>query len=274
MPELPEVETIRLSLKFLEGREIQKTSFSNLAPIETTNRRNLRKLLQNTQLQNLDRKGKYLMFRTAKGSLVLHLGMSGKLDYAPAGESRQDKHIHMRIDFSDGGKLYYIDARRFGTLSLSRTSDGQDNPFLDRLGPDYIDENFSEEAFLTRCRRHPGLNLKALALHQGIAAGLGNIYACETLYYAELDPRRRVEKTSDQALKKLHRAARRALNLGIQHGGSSLRDYVDGLGNRGVMKNFLQVYGREGQTTLDGRGQVQRITQQARSTWFSPQVQK
>jgi formamidopyrimidine-DNA glycosylase len=145
---------------------------------------------------------------------------------------------------------------------------------LQKLGPDYDDPNLRAEEFLRRCRAHPGLSLKALALHQGVAAGLGNIYACEALYGAELDPRRKVKRTRDDRLVGLLHQARRVLQLGIDKGGSSLRDYFDGLGNRGVMREFLQVYDREGMPTLDGRGTVRRIVQNARSTWFCPEVQR
>lgn len=275
MPELPEVETIRRSLLLLEGKHVAAIDFSKLAPVETTRPTQIRRALTERQIQRLERRGKYLLIRTDNGAaLVIHLGMTGRLTYFSQAPQRYEAHTHLTMKFSDGSSMTFQDPRRFGTLSLSLEETGQDNAFLARLGPDYLDPAFDEADYLQRCRRHEGLHLKALTLHQGIGAGLGNIYACESLYRASLDPRRRVKRTKDSELLALLEAARETLNLGIQHGGSSLRDYFDGLGNRGVMKEFLQVYDREGQRTLDGRGTVRRIVQQARSTWFSPEVQR
>lgn len=183
-------------------------------------------------------------------------------------------HTHMELRFADGSLLRYRDTRRFGTISLSQTGDGQDNPLLHRLGPDYLDPKLTPEIYVQRCRQHPGLNLKNLLLHQGVAAGLGNIYACEALYRAGLNPKQRVKRTKEASLIQLLLAVREILGLGIHHGGTTLRDYLDGLGNRGRMKEFLQVYDRKGLPTLDGRGQVIRIVQGNRATWYCPAVQK
>jgi formamidopyrimidine-DNA glycosylase len=275
MPELPEVETIRRSLKTLEGRHLVALDFSPLAPVETTQPRHIRRALAGHPILRLERRGKYLMIRsTGGGALVIHLGMSGRLTFFLDPPKKFENHTHLILRFGDGSALAFQDARRFGTLSLTESPDGEDNLFLQRLGPDYIDPLLTEEQFIARCRRHPGLNLKALALNQGIASGLGNIYACEALYRAGLDPRRKVRRSKSAELASFLEAARHSLELGIKHGGSSLRDYFDGLGNRGVMKDFLQVYDREGQVTLDGRGLVKRIIQQARSTFFCPEVQR
>jgi formamidopyrimidine-DNA glycosylase len=275
MPELPEVETIRRSLLFLEGKNIASLSFSRLAPVETTRPEILAKNFQGRRLHKLERRGKYLLLcNEDNAALVLHLGMSGRLQFFAAAPPKLDKHAHMFFEFVDGSMLIYQDARRFGTLSLSLHGERNDNAFLKRLGPDFLAEDWSAEDFVARCRRHPGIDLKSLTLHQGIAAGLGNIYACEALYRAGLSPRRRVRRAKSSELAALWEAARATLRLGIKMGGSSIRDYFDGLGNRGVMKEYLQVYDREGMRTLDGKGTVRRIVQQGRSTWYSPEVQR
>jgi len=273
MPELPEVETICRSLSFLQGRSTHSAHFSPLAPIEKTTPDALLQLFHQSSLQKIERRGKYLLLTTPLGSLVVHLGMTGQLRFFPK-PSPEPPHSHLTIRFNDNSRLLYIDARRFGTLSLTRENSGEDNPFLLRLGPDYDSHKLNPEDFLKRCRRHGGLSLKSLALNQGVAAGLGNIYACEALYEAGLSPKRLVRRTKDVELLRFLKAARSVLSRGIAKGGSSLRDYFDGLGNRGVMKEFLQVYDREGLATLDGRGKVKRIVQNARSTWYCPEVQK
>lgn len=275
MPEMPEVETTRRSLKILVGRTIESIHLSKLAPVETTTPTKICRTLNKTTIITLKRQGKYLLLQNEAGhALVIHLGMSGQLRFFEGNLPSPVKHIHMEIKFTDGSRLRFIDARRFGTLSLAQQVDYQDNPFLARLGPNYDDKNFSTREFIQRCRQHPKLSLKSLTLNQSVAAGLGNIYACEALYRAKLDPRRLVKSTPDRALAKLLHTAREALAQGLTYGGVSMRDYLSGLGHRATMKDFLLVYGREGQLSLDGRGKVHRIIQNARSTFFVPTVQK
>jgi formamidopyrimidine-DNA glycosylase len=275
MPELPEIETVRKSLKGVKGKIIQKLHLSQVAPVEYNSPQELRRSLTKKTLTNLSRHGKYLRLHTnGDADLVVHLGMSGQLRWRSPSDLQKIKHTHMEIIFQDDSKLCFIDPRRFGTLSLTKTKKGDDNPFLARLGPSYDDKKLTHEEFIQRCRRHPKLSLKNLALSQGVAAGLGNIYACETLYQANLHPQQLVQKTTDQELIQLLTSARHCLALGIHHGGTTFRDYLDGLGHRGQMKKFLQVYDREGEKTLDGRGIVIRIVQNARSTFFCPEVQR
>lgn len=275
MPELPEVETLRRSLKPLYGKSVARIRFSPLAPVEATKPRSIQDALQGQDIGEISRWGKYLLIRTASHTaLVLHLGMSGQLRFFSDEQTPAAPHTHMEIKFSDGSVLRFADPRRFGTLSLTQSPDGRDNPFLQRLGPDYLDGDLTDSKFIAACRRHSGISLKSLTLHQGIAAGLGNIYACEALYRARLDPRRLVGKTSEEKLITLLSAARRVLDKGIRYGGVSMRDYLDGNGHEGVMKKFLQVYDREGLSSLDGKGKVRRIVQNARSTWFVPSLQR
>lgn len=274
MPELPEVETIRRSLQGVAGRCIESIYFSALAPVETTTPKKIRVALLHQMMTAIDRHGKYLLFRTKSGAaLVVHLGMTGRLHFLQQPTPRP-QHTHLELIFTDHSRLQFIDARRFSTISITQDPAYRDNPFLKRLGPDFINGLVTPEAFVSRCRQHPGLTLKSLTLHQGVMAGLGNIYACESLYRAGLNPRRRVKRTSSEELKCLLAAARDILTTGIRQGGTTLRDYLDGLGNRGTMKKYLQVYGRDGMKTLDGRGLVKRIVQGQRATFYAPEVQK
>lgn len=272
MPELPEVETIRRSLLDLVGTMIAAASFSAVAPVRHTTAAQLRVALSEQRLVALQRRGKYLLFRLSSDStLILHLGMSGRIrrvtDDAPA-----PKHTHMTLQLSNGCALRYVDARRFGVITLATLA--LQNPYLANLGPEFDDPRFTAEAFIAHCRRHPALSLKMALLNQGTVAGLGNIYVCEVLYAAGLDPTRRLADTSDTELTRIHAATHAVLTRAIAHGGTSLRDYEDSWGQKGGMKAHLQVYGRDGESTLDGRGSVVRIVQQGRSTWYAPEVQK
>ncbi|MDO8494507.1 MAG: bifunctional DNA-formamidopyrimidine glycosylase/DNA-(apurinic or apyrimidinic site) lyase [Deltaproteobacteria bacterium] len=274
MPELPEVESIKRSLQGLVGKTIARFYFSRVAPVETTSPKQIEKTLHNKKISRLERRGKYLLLHTdPAASLVLHLGMTGKLLLLETPTPRE-KHTHMELLFSDGTLLRFIDPRRFGTISLACQSDGKDNPFLKKLGLEYNDSTQTRDDYIRQFRSHPKLSLKTALLHQGIIAGVGNIYACEALYRAKLDPRRLVQKTTDEALRKLLQALRQTLDMGIACQGTTLRDYQDGRGTKGSMQNFLQVYGREGKTALQSHHKVIRIIQNNRSTWFAPAVQK
>lgn len=286
MPELPEIETIRRSLDALRGAQMCAVTLSQLAPLAHASRADFRAMCRDKKIRALERIGKYLLLRldsTTPQRVIIHLGMSGQLrlftvptseKFSPQSHAPLPPHTHAVFTFANGDRLAYIDARRFGRLSLSRTDDGRDNPLLAALGPDYLDPQLSEKSFLARCRRHPKLNLKALALDQRIAAGLGNIYACEALYHARLDPRRAVYQCSDTELARLFAAAQHALALGIAHGGTTLRDYFDGQGARGRMQDFLCVYGKAHDATAKNSHTILRITQAGRSTWFDPTVQR
>lgn len=272
MPELPEVETIRRSLLDLVGTTIDAVTFSAVAPVKHTTAAQLRLALVKQRLMALQRRGKYLLFQLSSDStLILHLGMSGRIrrvtDDAPA-----PKHTHMTLQLSNRSALRYVDARRFGVITWATPA--RQNPYLAHLGPEFDDPQFNTATFIAQCRRHLKLSLKMALLNQGIVAGLGNIYVCEVLYAAGLHPTRCIADTSDAELTRIHAAIRTVLTRAIAHGGTSLRDYEDSWGQKGGMKAHLQVYGRDGESTLDGRGSVVRIVQQGRSTWFAPEIQK
>lgn len=272
MPELPEVETIRRSLLDLVGTTIDTATFSAVAPVKHISAAQLQMALAGQRLMALERRGKYLLFRlSSDNALILHLGMSGRIrrvtDDAPA-----PKHTHMTLQLSNGCALRYVDARRFGVITLA--THALQNPYLANLGPEFDDPQFTAVAFIAQCRRHPNLSLKMALLNQWIVAGLGNIYVCEVLYEAGLNPTRPIASTTETELTRVHAAIRAVLTRAITHGGTSLRDYEDSWGQKGGMKAHLQVYGRDGESTLDGRGSVVRIVQQGRSTWFAPEIQK
>lgn len=272
MPELPEVECIRRSLTPYCPFVIAEMRLSAVAPLVAVTAAELRTALAQHTITRIARRGKYLLLHLETESiLVIHLGMTGQLRWHAQPPSSPHRHTHLQLIASNGSGLHYIDPRRFGVISLHPLPDGRPHPTLERLGPEY--DAVAATDFIARCRRHARLTLKSLLLHQGVVPGIGNIYACEALYRAGLDPRRLVQATSDEALRHLLAQIRATLDLGIAKGGTTLRDYVDGHGHRGAMKDFLHVYDREGQSSLDGRGRVIRIMQNARSTFFAPAVQ-
>lgn len=266
MPELPEVETIRRSLVPHVPARITGVSLSPVAPIRHSPRSDML-ALRGATIGTIGRRGKFLLFPTERATLVVHLGMSGRL-LAVAADAPAPAHTHLEIRFANARGLRYVDPRRFGLIAVARAPDATDLPPIAGLGPEFDDPALTPERFTARCRRHHGLSLKSLLLHQGVVAGIGNIYACETLYHARLDPRQRVRDTSDADFSRLLAGIRTALDLGIRHGGTTLRDYVDGSGKRGGMQHFLQVYGRADQP------QVTRFAQNGRTTWWCPSAQR
>ncbi len=275
MPELPEIETIRRSLQTVVGRCIARVVCSEKIPLRCTDVATVHRIFTGARITALQRRGKYLRIATDRAvDCVVHLGMSGRIYLERDGNSTPPKHTHMEWILSDDDRLRYVDPRRFGNISLTRTLDGHDNPLLAHLGPEFDDAALTSAAFIARCRHHAKLSLKVLLLDQRIVPGLGNIYVCEALYHARLDPRRTVSTTSDAELATLLTALRHTLQLGIEKRGTSLRDYVDGNGRPGAMQHALQVYGRESLGTRGDGLPIERFTQHGRSTWWCPIVQK
>ncbi len=273
MPELPEVETIRRSLTALVGAQVRTVRMTKQIPLCGISARTLRSRLINAKCTAITRRGKYLLLcLSTDQALLLHLGMSGRLDLLPSNqrESPRPKHCHLELIFSDGQRLRYVDPRRFGKVSWWKR--GEPQKLLDRLGMEYDDERMTSQLFIAACRGHPGITIKSLLLRQDVIPGIGNIYACEILYEARIDPRSKVGELSDEQLRRLLTAIRVLLKRGIRYGGTTLRDYRTGDGTMGKMQHYLQVYGRDGRTR-DGKQQVSKIVQQGRSTWFAPKVQ-
>lgn len=272
MPELPEVECTRLSLAPLLGKKVECVFLSQKAPIKYSTTHKIKEIITGKDLHDINRKGKYLFFLFEdENELILHLGMSGKLVIED--KSSRHKHCHLELKFSEHLFLRFIDPRRFGILSHCQKDQWTNHPYSKNLAFDYLADEMHFSHFLKKCRRHPKTNLKSLCLNQSIASGLGNIYACESLYHAKLDPRRLVNDCTDLELKSLFFAAKKILNLGIKKGGTTLRDYVNGKGHRGDMKRFLKVYDRESLLSLDHKGKVEKIVQQNRSTFWVPTIQ-
>jgi formamidopyrimidine-DNA glycosylase len=283
MPELPEVETVRrgLALKIDGGRVTRWAQRRDdlRFPIPT----GIGQALTNATIERLDRRGKFLLIDVSGGmSLLAHLGMSGRMVVEPGWPEPFDKHEHIRFGVAgEAGELAvrFYDARRFGFVDLLATADKQNHPFFKGMGPEPLSDAFTPavlEVMLTG-RRTP---LKAALLDQRLIAGLGNIYVCEALFWAGLDPCRPAGTLDDGAIRALWAAIRWVLTEAIAAGGSSLRDYVQSSGELGYFKSQHAVYGRTGlacpgcDCDLVTSGGIQRLTQSGRSTFHCPQKQR
>jgi formamidopyrimidine-DNA glycosylase len=269
MPELPEVETtVRGLAKVLDGQriagvELRREDLRRAFPADLGQR------LTGARVTGLGRRGKYGLIHTDRGdTLVFHLGMSGHWRVDPAAIG---KHDHLLLVTGKGRRLALNDARRFGSVDLLRTDELEQWPAFRALGPEPTGEVTG--AWLKRAFVGRTAPVKALLMDQRIIAGLGNIYACEALYRARIDPRKPAGKVSRAKLEALAGAIPEVLGEAIAAGGSTLRDFASPDGELGYFSKAFAVYDREGQPCGCG-GTVKRIVQGGRSTFFCPRCQR
>ncbi|MBI1987342.1 MAG: bifunctional DNA-formamidopyrimidine glycosylase/DNA-(apurinic or apyrimidinic site) lyase [Nitrospinae bacterium] len=271
MPELPEVETIVRGLrKGLIGRTIREVIVRR--PDLVGDACAFASRLRGSPIQEVHRRGKFILLRLGESSLLIHLGMTGRLLLYP-GEGPIDRHTHLIFVLDRGGQLRYHDPRRFGRLHLVETREEGSLPCLQRLGPEPLGPDFTPQELAHRVASS-GRSIKDLLLDQRQVAGIGNIYASEILYRARLHPALKANGLSPLQARKLHRAIQEVLSLAIDHRGTSISDYLDASGEPGGFQALLRVYGREGHPCRRCRGPIARIVQGQRSTFFCPKCQR
>jgi formamidopyrimidine-DNA glycosylase len=259
MPELPEIETI---VRGLQEKIIGKTvkNLQVLDPLITLPKNKV----VGKRISAIERIGKYIVFHLAPhGSLIFHLRMSGKImSGCPAGEM---KHSRLVLHL-DTGVLWFINPRRLGTVEFSE--DG----FPHALGPDPTTPEFTPRLLqgILAASRSP---VKTLIMDQRKISGLGNIYASEALWRAGIDPRRAANSLNTQEASALHRGIVNVLEEAINHMGTTFSDYHTVDGGSGSFQNFLAVYGKAGGACPRCGGEIERITQSGRSTYFCPGCQ-
>ncbi|HXH27081.1 MAG TPA: bifunctional DNA-formamidopyrimidine glycosylase/DNA-(apurinic or apyrimidinic site) lyase [Candidatus Acidoferrum sp.] len=260
MPELPEVETVRLGLeRLLTGREV-KTVQATWAKSFPNDELAVQSQVVGARVTAVRRRAKVLMIELSSGySLVTHLKMTGQLVFRdgavrfgaghPNGSlvgELPDKSTRVIFTFVDGSKLFFNDQRKFGWMRLLPTAEVPNIDFFQKVGPEPLDNTFTAEAFVARIRRRPKSTIKAVLLDQTVVAGVGNIYADESLFAAKIHPAQRVVDVGDEQLKLLYQELRRILKLSIEKGGSTDKNYVDAEGKKGSYLSFAQVFRREG----------------------------
>lgn len=274
MPELPEVETVMRGLDgHLTGRRITAARL-NRPDIRFVVPPELPQVLTGAVVLGFRRRGKFMLMRLESGfSLLIHLGMSGRMliNGEPA------LHEHLVIETADGGRVGFVDPRRFGVLDLLRTEDEDTHRLLAAMGPEPLGNAFSAPV-LAAALKGKTTAIKILLLDQRIVAGIGNIYASEALFRAGILPTRPGGKISRPRVEALVQAIRDTLLEAIAAGGSSLRDYVQPSGELGYFQHAWKVYARAGEAcekcaegTCPG---ILQITQAGRSTFYCARVQK
>ncbi|MEZ4592752.1 MAG: bifunctional DNA-formamidopyrimidine glycosylase/DNA-(apurinic or apyrimidinic site) lyase [Chloroflexota bacterium] len=270
MPELPEVETVVRALRApLIGRTI--TGVRNDWPrhIGTPSLDELRMRLQGCQVQAIHRRAKYLVFTLTHGeTLIAHLKMSGHLSVVNAA-APADKHVHTVFELDNGQELRFRDIRKFGRVYLVQNP----NQILGKLGPEPLESSFTPEVLGERLNGRTRA-LKPLLLDQELIAGVGNIYADESLFYARLHPTRPANTLSQQETVALHGAIQKVLKMGIEREGASIELYVKPDGSKGDMQNAVAVFRRTGEPCYTCGRPIERIVLGGRSTHFCANCQK
>ncbi|MCR2832663.1 bifunctional DNA-formamidopyrimidine glycosylase/DNA-(apurinic or apyrimidinic site) lyase [Parerythrobacter lacustris] len=271
MPELPEVETtVRGLARFLDGETIVRARV-NRPDMRRPFPPELVQMLTGARVTGLGRRAKYGLIHTDRAqTLIFHLGMSGRWRIDPETE---DKHDHFVIE-TRAHRFALCDPRRFGWVDLVASDALPQWPGFLRMGPEPLGDDLSA-AHLKAALAGRKQAIKLMLLDQSVIAGLGNIYVCEALWRAGIDPRKAAGKVSKPALARLVPAIRDVLTQSIEDGGSSLRDYARPDGELGYFATRFDVYGREDAACHRGDGgMIRRVVQGGRSTWFCPVCQR
>lgn len=245
MPELPEVETVKDTLK----RLVIKKTIADVAvywpkiikhpdDVEQFNH-----ILMGQTIQDINRRGKFLLFELDDYVLISHLRMEGKYSMHSKDEP-VNKHTHVVFRFTDGDTLHYNDVRKFGTMHVYQKGEELKHKPLNQLGPDPFDETFTLDYFYHKLKRTERA-IKLVLLDQTIVAGLGNIYVDETLFRAGIHPLKKGNKLNKKETALIRNAAIETLKEAIVQGGTTIRSYVNGQGEMGKFQQVLFVYGQE-----------------------------
>lgn len=287
MPELPEVETVRRGLSELirakvVASEVHDTEkgFPN-APSDVST------FLIGASVTDVRRRAKVLIIDLSTNySLLIHLKMTGQLVFV--GETRfgaghpndslvnelPDTSTRVVLTFTDGSTLYFNDQRKFGWMRLMPTIEIPNISFMQKVGPEPLADDFTPEELMHRFSRRPKTNIKAALLDQSVVAGVGNIYADESLWGAKIHPQRLVNTISEQEFASLYTELRAVMNLAVEKGGSSNHTYVNAEGKKGSYMDFARVFRREGLSCPRCGTTIEKMRVAGRGTHICPFCQQ
>lgn len=245
MPELPEVETIKNTLKqFVLNKEIENVTvyWPNIIK-KPDDIEEFKYILVGQTIHDITRKGKFLQFQLDDYVLLSHLRMEGKYTVHDQSDPL-DKHTHVVFTFTNGEELRYNDVRKFGTMHVFNKGEEQFQKPLNQLGPDPFEKEFTFSYFHTKLKKTSRV-IKAVLLDQTVVAGLGNIYVDETLFKAGVHPLKKSNNLTKQEIKNIMKYAISTLHDAVKQGGTTIRSYVASNGEMGMFQQELFVYGQE-----------------------------
>lgn len=270
MPELPEVETTRRGIEpHVLGRRVERLLVRD-GRLRWPVPPELPATLAGQTIDAVERRGKYLLMRTAAGTVIVHLGMSGSLRVLPA-EIPPARHDHVDWVLDDGRCLRLRDPRRFGCV-LWTEDDPMRHPLLADLGPEPHGEGFSG-GYLFELSRGRTVGVKGFIMNSHVVVGVGNIYANESLFRAGIHPARAAGRIGRERYDELAGAIRDILAAAILQGGTTLRDFTDSEGKPGYFRHELQVYGRAGEPCTVCGAPLRLSRQDQRATVYCPNCQ-
>ena len=288
MPELPEVEIVRLGLNnFITGRQIKSIDIDNPKSFPS-DAILIDKHVLNANVISVKRRAKVLFINLETDySLMIHLKMTGQLvfvsnnDRFGAGHPNDDlisslpsKSTRVVINFSDGSKLFFNDQRKFGWIKLIKDEHINSEVFISKLGPEPLMAEFTPGVFYQRLQRRSRTSIKAAILDQSVVAGVGNIYADESLWGARIHPATLVGKLSRRSISVLCEELKYVLALSIEKGGSTDRNYVQADGKKGSYLQFARVFRREGLDCPRCGNAIVKLRVAGRGTHICPKCQK
>ncbi len=288
MPELPEVETVRIGLAELLPGKIIKSEWHDWPKGFPNADSDVQQFLIGAKILEVKRRAKVLIIElSTKYSLLVHLKMTGQLVFRSNDDKKRfgaghpshslvgdlpDKSTRVILDFGDS-KLFFNDQRKFGWIRLVPTAEIPNIDFFKKIGPEPLADDFKAKDFIERLSKRPNSSIKAVLLDQSVIAGVGNIYADESLFAAKIHPLSKVQNISKAKLIKLHEELIKVLKLSIEKGGSSDRNYVDVQGRRGSYLGFAQVFRKNGQPCPRCGTIIEKIRVAGRGTHICPHCQ-
>lgn len=273
MPELPEVETVVRGIRPFITNKIIKDIIIRNPNLRYKMPDGFSENIGGARVQNVSRRAKYILLETDTNQVIIvHLGMSGSL--IAYTEQHEDYKKHDHVIFIMEGKEYLIfnDPRRFGLVLSVAKDDIEQHQFFKNLGPEPLTNQFNHE-YLSEILSNKKAPIKTALMDNKIVVGVGNIYACESLFRSGIMPTRPANDVSETELERLTYAIREVLQEAIDSGGSTLRDYVNSSGDSGYFQHNFAVYGREGEECIRCGATVKRVKQAGRSTFFCDSCQ-
>jgi formamidopyrimidine-DNA glycosylase len=272
VPELPEVETIRVSLDpVVVGRTVECIELRAARlrhPLDAT----LRAAIVGRRIVATSRRGKYLLLELDNDlAWFFHMGMSGRLRFEAGGPVVPAVHDHVLASFAGGGTLVFHDPRRFG---LCIVDDPHTSKLVAAMGPEPLDVAAFDPAYLSSFRRSTVRTIKDVLMDQRVVAGLGNIYVNEILFRAGIRPRRRMSRVTDAESARIVEATRHVIADAIEHRGSTISDFLDGAGRRGSYQGSHCVYDREGKPCPRCSAPIKQVVVGQRSSFYCPACQR
>jgi formamidopyrimidine-DNA glycosylase len=276
MPELPEVESVcvGLSKEFLTPVKITNVEINN-RKLRKTIARNVESALSGQTFHVFRRRAKYILMDTEKFTVISHLGMSGSWRFENRKnytEATKRKHDHIVLQLENGNLMIYHDPRRFGIFEITEVGREIESSWLKHLGPEPLSDDFTGK-YLKQKAKNKSVNVKVFLMDQKTVVGIGNIYASEILFMANVSPKKVVSRLKQDDWDRIVLHSKSVLETSIRNGGTTLRDYVKSDGTIGDNQNHLFVYDRAGQPCKKCGSVIRHAVIAARATYWCPKCQ-